>query len=27
VQAATGTDLRGTITVKLLVDGHGRITR
>jgi len=27
VQGATGTDLRGTITVKLLVDGHGRVTR
>ncbi len=27
VQGATGTDLRGTITVKLVVDGHGRVTR
>jgi len=27
VQGATGTDLRGTITVKLLVDGHGKVTR
>jgi hypothetical protein len=27
VQGATGTDLRGTITVKLLVDGHGQVTR
>ncbi len=27
VQAATGTDLRATITVKLLVDGRGRVTR
>jgi hypothetical protein len=27
VQGATGTDLRATITVKLLVDGTGRITR
>jgi hypothetical protein len=27
VQGATGTDLRATITVKLLVDGHGRVTR
>ena len=27
VQSATGTDLRATITVKLVVDGHGRITR
>ena len=27
VQGATGTDLRGTITVKLLVDGHGRVIR
>jgi hypothetical protein len=27
VQAATGTDLTATITVKLLVDGRGRVTR
>ena len=27
VQGATGTDLRATITVKLLVDGTGRVTR
>jgi hypothetical protein len=27
VQGATGTDLRATITVKLLVDGRGRVTR
>src|SRR5262245_57016343 len=27
VQGATDTDLRATITVKLLVDGHGRVTR
>jgi hypothetical protein len=27
VQAATGTDLSATITVKLLVDGRGRVTR
>lgn len=27
VQGATNTDLRATITVKLLVDGHGRVTR
>jgi hypothetical protein len=27
VQAATGTDLRAKITVQLLVDGHGRVTR
>jgi hypothetical protein len=27
VQAATDTDLRATITVKLLVDGRGRVTR
>ena len=27
VAAATGTDLRATITVKMLVDGHGRVTR
>jgi hypothetical protein len=27
VQAATGTDLRATITVQLLVDGRGRVTR
>jgi len=27
VTGATGTDLRGTITVKLVVDGHGRVTR
>jgi hypothetical protein len=27
VQAATNTDLRATITVKLVVDGHGRVTR
>ncbi len=27
VQGATGTDLRATITVKLLVDGSGRVTR
>jgi hypothetical protein len=27
VQGATGTDLRATITVKLVVDGHGRVTR
>jgi hypothetical protein len=27
VQGATGTDLAATITVKLLVDGHGRVTR
>ena len=27
VQGATGTDLTAAITVKLLVDGHGRVTR
>jgi hypothetical protein len=27
VQGATNTDLRATITVKLVVDGHGRVTR
>jgi hypothetical protein len=27
VQGATGTDLRATITVKLVVDGRGRVTR
>ena len=27
VQGATGTDLRATITVKLLVDGRGKVTR
>lgn len=27
VQGATGTDLRATITVKLVVDGNGRVTR
>jgi hypothetical protein len=27
VQGATNTDLRATITVKLLVDGRGRVTR
>ena len=27
VQGATNTDLSATITVKLLVDGHGRVTR
>jgi hypothetical protein len=27
VQGATGADLRATITVKLVVEGHGRITR
>ncbi len=27
VDAATGTDLQATITVKLLVDGNGRVTR
>lgn len=27
VQGATNTDLRATITVKLLVDGHGKVTR
>jgi hypothetical protein len=27
LQGATGTDLRATITVKLLVDGNGRVTR
>ncbi|MBS1118022.1 MAG: hypothetical protein H6Q90_250 [Deltaproteobacteria bacterium] len=27
VQGATGTDLRATITIKLLVDGTGRVTR
>jgi hypothetical protein len=27
VQAATNTDLRATITVKLVVDGRGRVTR
>src|SRR5262249_509587 len=27
VQVATGTDLSATITVKLLVDGRGRVTR
>jgi len=27
VQGATGTDLRATITVKLLVDGRGQVTR
>jgi hypothetical protein len=27
VQGATGTDLGATITVKLLVDGHGRVAR
>jgi len=27
VQGATGTDLRATITVKLVVDGHGKVTR
>lgn len=27
VQGASGTDLRATITVKLLVDGRGRVTR
>lgn len=27
VQGATGTDLTTTITVKLLVDGHGRVTK
>jgi hypothetical protein len=27
VQGAMGTDLRATITVKLLVDGRGRVTR
>ena len=26
-QGATGTDLRATITIKLLVDGNGRVTR
>src|SRR6185503_10443290 len=27
VQGATGTDLRATITVKLIVDGSGRVSR
>jgi hypothetical protein len=27
VQGATGTDLRATITIKLLVDGNGRVTK
>jgi hypothetical protein len=27
MQGATGTELRGTITVKLVVDGRGRVTR
>jgi hypothetical protein len=27
VQGATGTDLRATITIKLLVDGTGRVTK
>jgi len=27
VQGATGTDLRATITIKLVVDGTGRVTR
>jgi len=27
VAGATGTDLRATITVKLVVDGRGRVTR
>lgn len=27
VQGATNTDLRATITVKLLVDGHGKVTK
>ena len=27
VQGASNTDLRATITVKLVVDGHGRVTR
>jgi len=27
VQGATGTDLRATITVKLVVDGNGRVTK
>jgi hypothetical protein len=27
VSGATGTDLRATVTVKLVVDGHGRVTR
>ncbi len=27
VQGATGTDLRATITIKMLVDGSGRVTR
>jgi hypothetical protein len=27
VQAATGTDLRATITIKLVVDGNGRVTK
>jgi len=27
VQGATGTDLTAAITVKMLVDGHGRVTR
>ncbi len=26
-QAATNTDLRATITVKMVVDGHGRVTK